>query len=112
MKLRTILLAAAATAGLSACVVSGPYYPGGRAYVDVAIAPPPDRVVIAPAVRPGYVWAPGYWRWDGGRHVWSPGYWMAERRGYHWVPDRWAHVDHGWHHERGHWDHDGDHHHG
>jgi WXXGXW repeat (2 copies) len=104
MKLRTILLAAAATAGLSACVVSGPYYPGGRAYVDVAIAPPPDRVVIAPAVRPGYVWAPGYWRWDGRRHVWQDGHYMRERRGYHWRPSHWEERNGRYHLEEGHWE--------
>jgi hypothetical protein len=104
MKLRTFLLAAAATAGLSACVVSGPYYPGGRAYVDVAIAPPPDRVVIAPAVRPGYVWAPGYWRWDGRRHVWQDGHYMRERRGYHWRPSHWEERNGRYHLEEGHWE--------
>ena len=104
MKLRTILLAAAATAGLSACVVSGPYYPGGRAYVDVAIAPPPERVVIAPAVRPGYVWAPGYWRWDGRRHVWQDGHYMRERRGYHWRPSHWEERNGRYHLEEGHWE--------
>ena len=104
MKLRAILLATAATASLSACVVSGPYYPGGRAYVDIAVAPPPDRVVIAPAVRPGYVWAPGYWRWDGRRHVWQDGRYLRERHGYHWRQAHWEEHNGRYHLEEGRWE--------
>ena len=59
-----------------------------------------------PVPRAGYVWAPGFWGWEGSRHVWHAGNWMPERHGYHWVPDRWAQVHGGWHHEVGHWDHD------
>jgi len=79
MKLRTTVLAAlaAVTLGtLSACVVE----PAGGYYADVAVAPPPPRVVIEPAVRVGYVWAPGYWRWNGHQHVWTDGHYIRERR--------------------------------
>jgi hypothetical protein len=103
MMLRAILLATAATACLSACVVSGPY-PGGRAYVDVAVAPPPERIVIAPAVRPGYVWAPGYWRWDGRRHVWQDGRYVHERGGYHWHAAHWEEHNGRYHLEEGRWE--------
>jgi len=104
MKLRAILLAMAATVGLSACVVSGPYPYGGRAYVDVAVAPPPDRIIVAPAVRPGYVWAPGYWRWDGRRHVWVDGHYVRERHGYRWHPAHWEQRNGRYHFEEGHWE--------
>ena len=63
--------------------------------VSIGVPPPAPFYEVVPAPRAGYVWAPGYWRWDGGRHVWAPGHWMAERHGYHWVPDRWAHVEGG-----------------
>ena len=111
----TVLAAAAISA--PAVVAPAVFTPAGaQASMNIGVTigvPPPAPVYEAvPVPRPGYVWSPGYWRWDGGRHVWSPGYWMAERRGYHWVPDRWAHADHGWRHERGHWDHDEDRHHG
>ena len=49
----------------------------------------PVRVEEVPPPRAGYVWAPGFWEWRGGRHVWVGGHWIGERRGYHWVPDRW-----------------------
>ena len=63
-----ILLAAVA---LSAAIVS---LPGtARTFVEVQIAPPPPRVEVVPAPRVGYVWAPGYWRWNGHRHVWING---------------------------------------
>ncbi|MBI4190293.1 MAG: YXWGXW repeat-containing protein [Betaproteobacteria bacterium] len=34
--------------------------------IGVEIGPPPARVEIIPAPRPGFVWAPGYWAWNGG----------------------------------------------
>src|SRR5438093_200853 len=40
-----------------------------------------------PAPRVGYVWAPGYWRWEHDRHVWYHG---------RWDHDRYYH--HGWNH--------------
>lgn len=71
--------------------------------VDVGVAPPAPRVVVVPAPRPGYVWAPGYWRWNGGRYVWVDGRWVGERRGYHWVPERWVAAGPRWHFVPGHW---------
>ena len=74
--------------------------------VDVDVAPPPERVEVVPAPRAGYVWAPGYWRWERGRHVWVRGYWVRGRRGYHWVPHRWEEHERRWRFEAGHWDRD------
>ena len=75
-----------------------------RVGVDINIGPPAPIVEAPPpAPRPGYVWAPGFHRWDGGRYVWVPGHYMAPRRGYHWVPDhydrrgpRYHYVPGGW----------------
>jgi|GEM_PF-936278 len=58
--------------------------------IDVRIAPPPPRVVVVPPPRAGFVWAPGYWRWNGRRHVWVEGHWLRARRGFHWVPEHWV----------------------
>jgi len=78
-----------------------------RAGIDVP--PPPARVEVVPAPRPGYVWAPGYWAWEGRRHVWREGRWIGERHGYHWVPGHWAEHQGPrgarWHFEAGHWEH-------
>lgn len=118
MMTRSLITALAAAAVSMPAVIAPAIFTSADAQasmsfgVTIGVPPPAQMYEPVPAPRPGYVWAPGYWRWEGGHHVWTPGYWMAARRGYHWVPDRWAHVDRGWHHERGHWDYDGDHHRG
>ena len=71
--------------------------------VGVHIGPPAERVVVAPAARPGYVWAPGYWRWNGRRHVWVDGRWLRTRHGRVWVADRWDQRGPDWVFVRGHW---------
>ncbi len=103
MQLRNTALAALAAVslmGIAACVVE----PRGRAFVDVDVRPPAPRVVLVPTVRPGYVWAPGYWRWDGRRHVWVDGRYLRERRGYHWEPAHWDERNGRYHFEEGHWE--------
>jgi hypothetical protein len=53
---------------------------------------------------PGYVWAPGYHRWDGRAYAWSPGQWMnPPHRRAHWVPSHWQHRRDGWVFVEGHW---------
>jgi len=67
------LLGAVVVISLGGCVATvrapgpGPVYYG----VDVDVAPPPPRVVEYPAPRAGFVWAPGYWNWNGHEHVWA-----------------------------------------
>jgi WXXGXW repeat (2 copies) len=73
------------------------------AVIDIEIAPPEPRVVVAPPPRPGFVWAPGYWRYEGHRHVWVDGRWIRERRGYRWEPDRWVAHEGRFRYEPGHW---------
>lgn len=99
----TVLAALAATslAGISACVVAPAR---GYGYADIAVAPPPARVVVTPVVRPGYVWAPGYWRWNGRAHVWVDGRYIRERRGYHWNPAHWEQRNGRYHFEDGRWE--------
>ena len=75
--------------------------------IDIAIAPPAPKIIVAPPPRVGFVWAPGYWRWDGGQHVWVDGRWMRERHNFHWVPEHWDEGRHGhYHFVPGHWVHD------
>jgi hypothetical protein len=94
-----ILLAAVA---LSAALVSVPGM--ARTFVEIQVAPPPPQVEVVPAPRVGYVWAPGYWRWNGRRHVWINGRWVGERRGWHWVPEAWVQGPNGrWHLVPGRW---------
>lgn len=73
--------------------------------VDIGVPPPAPQVEVVPAARPGFVWAPGYWSWDGGHHVWVAGHWMTERPGFVWVADRWEVRGERHHFEPGHWEH-------
>jgi WXXGXW repeat (2 copies) len=47
-----------------------------QAIIVAPMAPPPPRVEVMPAPRPGYVWDNGRWRWDHGRYVWVTGHWQ------------------------------------
>ena len=75
--------------------------------LDVVIhtPPPPVRVEVVPAPRPGYVWAPGYWSWDRGQHFWQEGYWEAERSDARFVPAHWVDTPGGWRFMPAHWEH-------
>ncbi|WP_036168555.1 YXWGXW repeat-containing protein [Massilia sp. 9096] len=100
------LLIAALIAGSFAGVAA----PAG-AQIIVDRAPPPPRAEHMPPPRHGYVWAPGYWNWNHGRHVWVAGHWERERRGYSYRAPNWVQRDGHWVMERGGWGHgdrDGD----
>ena len=104
MRLSTIVLSVFIACGLSACAVGPPRRYHEAAFIDIAVRPPPPRVVVIPDPRVGYVWAPGYWRWNGRDHVWIDGRWLRERRGWHWTPARWEERGPRWHFEEGHWE--------
>ena len=106
MRLHHVLLVSIAAFSLAASATSEPHPRHYRrvAVVDVDVAPPPPRVIVVPAARRGYVWAPGYWRWNGRQHVWIDGRWMRERRGVQWVPAHWEQRGNRWHFEDGHWE--------
>jgi hypothetical protein len=105
--MRLKLLAAGALAGLVAgCVVAEPAPPPPPVErVVVRTAPPAEIVEVVPAPRPGYVWARGYWQWNGGRHVWIAGHWEPERVGYHYVHPHWDRHGDDWHFSAGVWVH-------
>jgi len=85
--------------------ILSPMQAGARTYVDVNIAPPSPRYESAPPPRYGYVWAHGYWRWNGHRYVWTSGHWMRERYGYRWRPHHWVARNGRWSFEEGRWEH-------
>ncbi len=105
MKLKPIVLSLFLAGGLCACATSAPpRYVSSRAGVEVVVRPPAPKVVIVPAARSGYVWAPGYWRWNGRDHVWVEGQYLRERRGERWVPAHWEERGDHWRFEEGHWE--------
>src|ERR1700726_163290 len=73
--------------------------------VFVTEAPPAVRVetqTVSPGV--GYVWTPGYWRWNGNGYVWVSGSWVRPpRTAAVWVTGHWVHRPHGWVWIPGHW---------
>lgn len=101
-KLAMLAALGAATAGLAHAPQAS-----AQTYVTTTIttAPPPVRYEAVPPPRPGWIWAPGYWRWDGyaRRHVWVGGYWVRGRPGYRYVPGRWDHYGPGWRFRQGYW---------
>lgn len=66
-------------------------------------APPPPRVEVLPAARPGFVWDPGHWHWVHGDYIWRPGHWEVVRVGFHWVPGHWIERGPNWRWVPGHW---------
>ncbi len=75
----------------------------GRAYLRVGPpAPLIERRIDAPG--PGYVWQPGYYRWDGRAYVWVSGhYTRAPRARARWESGHWSHDRHGWYWVEGRW---------
>lgn len=71
--------------------------------IVIGNAPPPPRYERVPAPRHGYVWAPGYWSWEGRRHVWLEGHWEAERPGYVYQRPEWVREGDGWRFSEGGW---------
>ncbi|MBV6750136.1 YXWGXW repeat-containing protein [Pseudomonas chlororaphis] len=74
-------------------------------YVEVvAPQPPPQEVIeVEPAYRPGFIWARGYWHWDGRRYVAMHGHWEPVRQGYRYEHPHWERHNDGWHLRAGAW---------
>ncbi len=73
-----------------------------NAQIVVRIGPPPPHPVeaVPPPPHAGYVWVPGYHRWDGHAYVWVAGaYRRPPHRGAVWVPGEWREErgGHVWH---------------
>ena len=107
MLLRYAALAAMVVAA-SGCVQERVVHerrPVQREYVEVvAPQPPPVQVIeVEPAVREGYIWSRGYWRWEGGRYVAVHGHWEPVRQGYRYVHPHWVQRNDGYHWQIGGW---------
>jgi hypothetical protein len=107
--MNSLPLKLALLAGLGLTFAGVTYAPPAAAQVSVGVgigvAPPAPRFERVPPPRMGYVWAPGYWRWDGRyrRHVWAGGYWVRARPGYHYRPAYWEQGRGGWRFHQGYW---------
>lgn len=75
------------------------------AEVVVKVAPPAAIVETRP-VSPGegYVWVPGYHRWDGNAYAWTAGTWQRPPHPHaRWVAHKWVHRHGGYVMVEGHW---------
>jgi hypothetical protein len=89
---------------LAATVVAAPAY--AQISVNINIAPPAPQYEVVPTLAPGYVWAPGYWGWNGERHIWIRGRAIVQREGYRWEPDRWEQRGGTYYRTEGRWERD------
>ena len=89
------------TALLTFAMLPAPSF--AQVYVKVA---PPVPVVERYGAPPqaGFIWIPGYQRWNGTRYIWVAGHWVRPPRpGAVWVPYSWVHRSGGWILIEGHW---------
>jgi hypothetical protein len=103
MSMRNVLLCTLIAVGSAAMPAAA------QLTINIGVAPPAPRYEIVPAPRPGYAWAPGYWRWENERHVWRNGRWLEARAGSHWVADRWEPRDGRHYYRPGKWERVADH---
>jgi len=76
----------------------------GAQAVRVGPPPPPRGIVVGRAPHRGYVYQPGYYRWDRGRYVWVGGVWVRPPYGGAvWVPGMWRSGPGGYVWVPGHW---------
>lgn len=97
LTLATLIALGAATTMPLAAVAQSDYS------VVIRSAPPAARYEVVPAARAGYVWAPGFWNWNGRRHEWTAGHWERSRAGYAWRPAEWRRNDRGYGLQQGGW---------
>ena len=50
--------------------------------VEINTAPPPARVEVVPAERPGFIYERGHYTWDGHAYVWTEGRYIEARPGH------------------------------
>ena len=104
---KKLLVSALLAAGMLGAAAI-PVTPVAAADIIVRTAPPEPRYERTPAPRRGYVWSPGYHRWNGKRYVWVAGSWQRDRPGYAYRAPGWVERDGRWHYQPSRWDRDGD----
>ncbi len=99
----------AAVLAITALSATLPLANPGRAQVSITIstvlAPPPLPFYEQPAIpAEGYLWAPGYWAWDGDDYYWVPGAWVEPPSvGLLWTPGYWGWRDSVYIYNTGYW---------
>jgi WXXGXW repeat (2 copies) len=103
MRIRTAIVGTAVSIG----VLAGAGIAQARSVeVEIATAPPEERVLVAPEPRPGYIYERGHYTWDGHAYVWSEGRYIEERPGHVYVQPMIEHRGEHYYYRSGHWDDD------
>jgi len=102
LNMRKMLMGSAVAAAFA--LSSAASHAASNFSLSVNVGPPAPIYEVAPAPRPGYVWAQGYWDYNHGKHVWHKGYWERERHGERWAQAQWQERDGRWYLNRGHWE--------
>ena len=72
MRAKNLLIGLLVSAGAILMPVTS--HADSRVSVGITIGPPPPPMVVQPvAPAPGYVWAPGYYGWNGYQYIWVSG---------------------------------------
>ena len=100
MKIHRALLGAFVVAGVAATPAA---FARVNLSIEIGVPPPAARVEVVPASRAGYVWAPGYWGWNGHMWVWIQGRWLLSQPGYHWQHEHWVRAGNRWRFVQGDW---------
>jgi hypothetical protein len=59
--------------------------------ISVSFGPPALPIYEQPICPgEGYIWAPGYWAWNGDDYFWVPGTWVLAPIGFLWTPGYWG----------------------
>ncbi|QWT21413.1 YXWGXW repeat-containing protein [Bacillus sp. NP157] len=83
----TLLLCTAALA-LGGCAPK-PRLERNATVVVVKRDPPVEVTEVDPGPREGWVWARGYWAWNGHDYDAVRGHWERVRPGYHYIHPHW-----------------------
>jgi hypothetical protein len=94
MRLGQLLAATFAVVSVAMTAATPAY--GAATEISSSKPPPALLVEVEPQHRPGYVWVPGFWRWNGVSHVWVKGHFIVARRGHKYVPEHWVETNGKW----------------
>ena len=66
---------------------------------------PSDRIHTRTALRRGYVWIDGYYKWNrrSRSYVWIEGHQIRQKKGKIWISGKWKRVPGGWTYISGFW---------
>ncbi|TMG81580.1 MAG: hypothetical protein E6H78_16550 [Betaproteobacteria bacterium] len=103
MRIRSVVAGVALSLGL---VAGAGVAQAGRVEVEIGVAPPPARVEVVPAPRPGYIYERGHYTWDGRAYAWTEGRFIEERQGHVYVQPSIEPRGERYYFRSGHWDDD------